>query len=115
MLDGNNLRLSYLVADDHGVLGYVRFLSVEEGSYLWSFAKNPQRNSVGKLLLEAGVECARKLGATRILAKVEEQNVKSVFLHEQMGFVLFPGSISRIKSDPGQLLFLLRLDFEKNE
>ena len=80
--------LSFIVSDCLGDIGYVRFTKRNDAGHLfWSFAKNPSRSGVGRILMSQGVEiCQSVLGAGCVFAKIHKSNCGSVRLHKELGF-----------------------------
>jgi RimJ/RimL family protein N-acetyltransferase len=84
---GQNIRNSFLVFDESGIIGYVRFSQLDDKVFTWSFAKDPSRTRVGRTLLQAGlVHCAPIVGARTVVAFIQANNTASLLLHEQFGF-----------------------------
>ena len=83
-----NRKLTFLVHDQVGLLGYVRFArTLQAKEFLWSFAKFPPRNKVGTKLTRSALEyfCSTE-DCERVHAVVKESNAHSVRIHRELGF-----------------------------
>lgn len=81
--------VSYLVADDEGVVGYAVVSCVDDVADLQRIGVTAahRRSGVGSQLLGEAVDLARREGMQRLLLEVREDNRAALALYAARGFV----------------------------
>lgn len=103
-------RQCFIVSDATGVIGYVRFSLHAEGVFIWSFAKEPSRNGVGKSLVSQGMLAIKVQNCKILLAVVRRDNAVSKRLHESVGFMRVDPRIFSVDVSQDEVLLARELD-----
>lgn len=86
-----NFSRTFVFVDDDTIYGFINFWELDDIIEINSIVVSHRRlrSSIGSMLIDFAIDCAKKGGCKRIILDVNEKNIPAISLYKKKGFRVY--------------------------